>query len=153
MSKPGLGLSALESYPSPSVYWSGVHEQLQTLPDAAAYGGQPISALVLLGENTGMPEFIEVLKDALSGAWKTTVEAAEGGDKEAQQGARGNHGKLHANVEKTADPLWAAARRAALHARWRQELPWNCDELPECFAEMAEVIHDGTQLPLGVDIM
>jgi hypothetical protein len=80
ISEPGLGLSALESYPSPSVYWTRVHEQLRTLPDAAAYGGQPISALVLLGENAGIPEFIEVLKDALSGGRKTTVEATKGGD-------------------------------------------------------------------------
>jgi hypothetical protein len=151
--EPGLGLSALESYPSSSDYWTRVHEQLQILPRAAAERGWPISALVLLGENAGMPEFIEVLKDALSSARKTTVKAAEGRNEDTQQDANSEDGKLYADVEKTADPLWAAARGAALYARWKQELPWKCDELPECFGETVEAIYDGTQLPLGVDIM
>jgi hypothetical protein len=31
-----------------------------------------------------------------------------------------------------ADPLWAAARGAALYAQLRQKLPWNCTEPKGC---------------------
>lgn len=46
-----------------------------------------------------------------------------------------------------ADPLWAAARGAALYARIRQEVAWNCME-PEGYREG---IGDGKQAILVID--
>jgi hypothetical protein len=152
IAKPRLGLSALDSYPSSSDYWLEVYKQLQILPRVAAERGRPISQLVLMGENADMPEFIKVLKDALTSPWKMKGGSLSGdGDEETPKGVLLEEDKLQANLEKMADPLWAAARGAALYARWRQELPWDCEELPECLPETVDSSDDGNQMVLGVD--
>jgi hypothetical protein len=125
----------LHTYHSPSAYWADVHDHLQTLPSAVAERGRPISAVVLLGENAAMPEFLTVLRDALSGVGVTTKVMTwdEDCDHETQMSADGEGKRMvRARLEAVADPLWAAARGAALYARLRQEVPWNCMEATEC---------------------
>ena len=132
---PHLGLSMLHAYDSPSAYWADVHDHLQTLPSAVAEQGRPISAVVLLGENAAIPEFLTVLRDALSEVGVTTKAMIwdEDRDHETQVSADGESKMIvRTRLEAVADPLWAAARGAALYARLRQEVPWNCVELPEC---------------------
>lgn len=105
----------------------------------------------MLGENAGMPEFIKVLKDALSGFGKPTVEAPGRGGEETQQDVRGKNDKFQGNVERVVDPLWAAARGAALYARFRQEVPWECMEPYECNEDMMDITEKADQLFLGVE--
>jgi hypothetical protein len=40
--------------------------------------------------------------------------------------------ELDLGLDIVADPLYAAARGAALYARWRQEVPWDCVEGEGC---------------------
>jgi hypothetical protein len=91
--------------------------------------------VLLLGENAAMPEFLTVLRDALSGVsiTTTTMTRGEGRDDETQVSidAEGRR-VVRARLEALADPLWAAARGAALYARLRQEIPWDCMEPREC---------------------
>ena len=76
-----------------------------------------------------------MLRDALSGVGVPTKAMMwdEDRDHETQVSAI-EEGKrmVRARLEAVADPLWAAARGAALYARLRQEVPWNCMEAPEC---------------------
>lgn len=129
ISAPDLGLSQLNSYPSPFIYWAEVSKHLRLLTHRAAEKGRPISALVLLGESAGMPEFKKVLKDALSEKWKQEPEAELKGDGETQGDTDIQESM---QIENVVDPLWAAARGAAMYARLRQEVPWNCQELETC---------------------
>jgi hypothetical protein len=133
------------------MYWSEVHKQLQTLPRAAAEQGRPISAVVLLGENAGLPEFIKVLKDALSDPWTTRVDAARRGGQEAQLGVGVEEAKLQTDIETVAEPLWVAARGAAMYARLRQEVPWNCMEPNECHRETMDAIGKGNKIAFEGD--
>jgi hypothetical protein len=130
---PHLGLSMLSAYYSPSAYWADVHDHLQTLPRAFAERGRPISAVVLLGENAAMPEFLTVLRDALGGVAVTTIPLTWDEDRgdEIPVSAEGRR-MVRVSSEALADPLWAAARGAARYARLRQEVPWNCMEPEEC---------------------
>ena len=125
----------LHAYDSPFAYWADVHDHLQTLPSTVAEQGRPISAVVLLGENTGIPEFLTLLRDALSGVGVTTKAMMwdQDRDHETQVSADGEGKRMvRARLEAVADPLWTAARGAALYARLRQEMPWNCIEATEC---------------------
>ena len=125
----------LPTYHSPSAYWADVHSHLQILPSTVAAQGRPISALVLLGENAAMPEFLTELRDALSRVSLTTEPLAVNMDRDDETQARVATGSGRipwARSDAVADPLWAAARGAALYARLRQEVPWNCAELDEC---------------------
>ena len=125
----------LPTYDSPSAYWADVHSHLQILPSAVAAQGRPISALVLLGESAAMPELLTELRDALSRVSITTEPIAVNMDRddEAQAKVGKGGGRIPwAKSDAVADPLWAAARGAALYARLRQEVPWNCAELDEC---------------------
>jgi len=76
-----------------------------------------------------MPEFKKVLKDALSEKWKQEPEAELKGDGETQGDTDIQESM---QIENVVDPLWAAARGAAMYARLRQEVPWNCQELETC---------------------
>ena len=125
----------LPAYHSPSAYWADVYSHLQTLPSAVAGRGRSISTVLLLGENAEMPDFLTVLRDALSGVSVTTetVMWDEDRDDETQVSTDADGGRMvRARLEALADPLWAAARGAALYARLRQEAPWNCTEPREC---------------------
>jgi hypothetical protein len=150
---PHLGLSMLHTYDSRSAYWAEVHDHLQTLPSAVAEQGRPISAVVLLGENAAIPEFLTVLRDALSGVGVATKAMTwdDERDHKAQVSADGEGKRMvRARLEAVADPLWAAARGAALYARLRQELPWNCMEAPECKTDVEAGLTGGVrQVLLG----
>ena len=125
----------LPTYHSPSAYWADVHSHLQILPSTVAAQGRPISALVLLGENAAMPEFLTELRDALSRVSITREPnvVSMNRDDETQARVGPGSGRIPwARSDAVADPLWAAARGAALYARLRQEVPWNCAELDEC---------------------
>lgn len=140
ISAPHLGLSHIDSFSSPSIYWAEVSKHLQILQHKTNEEGRPISALVLLGENAGMAKFKQVLKDALSETWK---QASEGGIG-IQQGMQ---------IEDVADPLWAAAQGAAIYARWRQEVPWNCEEPDTCKDGLTDVSRKESQSLLAWEKM
>ena len=112
ISSPQLGLATLRSHPSPSAYWTEIRNQLQILPRAAAERGRPTTAVLLLGESTDNGEFTDVLNDALTSAGITLEEASR-------------------------SPVWDVARGAALYARIRQEVPWDCSEPKDCWAPIA----------------
>lgn len=109
---PELGLAALHSYPSPSAYWAEIRNHLQILPRAAAERGRPTTAVLLIGESIENGEFTDVLNDALSSAGINLEEASR-------------------------SPVWDVARGAALYARIRQEVPWDCREPEDCWAPIA----------------
>ena len=90
-------------------YWREVAVRLRSFVQVTEEKGRKISDLVLMGEKAGMREFLDVLKDAL------VLERAE-------------TMQVHAAV----DPTWAASRGAAMYARVRQEVPWNCREPDDC---------------------
>jgi hypothetical protein len=80
-----------------------------------------------------MPEFLTVLRDALSGVAVTAIPITwdeDCGD-EIPVSAEGRK-MVRARLEGLTDPLWAAARGAARYARLRQEVPWNCMKPRDC---------------------
>ncbi|KAL9094861.1 MAG: hypothetical protein Q9165_002810 [Trypethelium subeluteriae] len=90
-------------------YWRIVRMRLRSFVQEMEAKGRKISALVLMGENAGIQEFQNALKGALS------VSNIEG-----------------MQVSAAVDPTWAASRGAAMYARVRQEVPWNCREPKRC---------------------
>ena len=117
---PNLGLNAIHDYESPEGYWTDMRDWLHGFVREVEADRRPVTALVLMGENAGMEEFGEVLKDAL-------------GQERAQN--------LHVRI--VADPMWAASRGAAMYARVRQEVPWNCQEPETCDEERTRLRHKG----------
>lgn len=103
-------------------YWLEVKMRLRSFVREAEEKGKKISALVLMGENADMQEFQDVLKDAL------TLRVVE----DLQVGA-------------AVDATWAAGRGAAMYARVRQEVPWNCREPNHC-DETRLVVNRPTEL-------
>ena len=133
LAAPQLGLLMLPIY-SQSAYWAGVHDHLQTLPQVTARRGHPITAVVLLGENAAMQEFLTVLRDALSEIGITSepiIYREKALENDKSENVDWDRGSTTARSE-MADPLWAAARGAALYAQLRQRFPWNCTEPKEC---------------------
>ncbi|KAI9708734.1 MAG: hypothetical protein M1820_003689 [Bogoriella megaspora] len=91
------------------LYWRDVATRLRSFVQEAEEKGRKVSSLVLMGENAGMQEFQDVLKEAL-----------------ALRGAEIMH------VDTAVDPTWAASTGAAMYARVRQEVPWNCRAPDHC---------------------
>lgn len=139
-SAPDLGLFHLDTFSSPSIYWAEVSKHLRLLQHRANDEGRPNSALVLLGENAGMPEFKQALKDGLSEMWKQAPEV----DTRIQEGMQ---------IEDVVDPLWAAVRGAAVYARLRQEVPWNCQEPETCRDGLKDVSRKESQSLLAREKM
>jgi hypothetical protein len=134
LAAPQLGLLMLPIY-SQSAYWAGVRGHLQTLPQVAARRGHPITAVVLLGENAAMQEFLTILRDALSEIGITSepiIYRENALENDKSENVDWDRGKASTARLKVADPLWAAARGAALYAQLRQRFPWNCKERKEC---------------------
>ncbi|KAK1765028.1 hypothetical protein QBC33DRAFT_517234 [Phialemonium atrogriseum] len=98
------GFSNLPTFASPSAFWSHVRDQLMILPSKSP---RRITKLLLGGENATDPDFIATLRDALGAPASLSDDGIP-------------------------DPTFAAARGAALYARWRQEAPWDCVEDDEC---------------------
>lgn len=118
------GLDSLTSYASTAAYWAHVRAQLRsTLESATGWGRRPITKVILLGESATNLDFQTALKDALSGV--TMLPSAE-----VSLQVSAEQPEMSSDV--VADPVYAAARGAALYARWRQEVPWNCTERETC---------------------
>lgn len=119
------GLDSLESFPSTSAYWAHIQAQLRAVPESATgWGRRPITKLLLLGESASNPGFLTALKDALAHIAMLPMEA------NPYIGAA--QPDVSVDVAVAVDPLYAAARGAALYARWRQEVPWDCTEHEGC---------------------
>lgn len=75
-----------------------------------------------MGESVSDPKFKEALKDAMThlALLPSAVTPHIGA---AQPDPR---------MDMVVNPVYAAARGAALYARWRQEAPWDCVEGEEC---------------------
>ncbi|KAL9066357.1 MAG: hypothetical protein Q9157_007168 [Trypethelium eluteriae] len=90
-------------------YWRDVGMRVRSFVQELEAKSRKISALVLMGENAGMQEFQDALKGALA---MSRVEDMQ--------------------VSAAVDPTWAASVGAAMYARVRQEVPWNCREPKRC---------------------
>ena len=116
----------------------------------AAQRGQPITALTLLGENAAMQEFRLALKDALGRVENRPLEnELKGEDGSSSEGDK----TLDSHTDISADPLWAAARGAAMYARVRQEVPWSCLEPESCREDLKDVTFESSQAFLGKEHM
>ena len=111
------GLSSLSKYTDGMVFWQAIQSQLLILPRKSSL---PITKIILMGERATNPKFLEVLRDALSDMKIHYVKKYE---------IKESDFDVKIDVENIADPLFAAARGAALYARWRQEAPLNCEEM------------------------
>lgn len=117
---PELGYYFLPNYRRPEEYWAEVVSQLKRFLDGIRASGSKVTQLVLMGERAGEEEFSTALKNALDD---------------------GNTRELR--LSSVVDVTWAASRGAAMYARVRQEVPWNCSEPEECGTEqVAHLIND-----------
>jgi hypothetical protein len=117
---PRLGYHSLPNFRRPEEYWAEVVSQLKRFLDGIHASGSKVTKVVLMGERAGDEEFAMALKNAF-------------GD--------GNTQELR--LSHVLDSTWAASRGAAIYARVRQEVPWNCKEPEECETEqMARLIYD-----------
>jgi len=122
------GLDAIDSYNSSLDYWTHVQEQLGALLRWANQPGNAdrrfkgkITKFMLLGDSAGDTRLHTALKKALGG-----LEVA----KSALEDTIGVDGFTAHTIP---DPKFAAARGAAIYARWRLESTWYCQEERECF--------------------
>jgi hypothetical protein len=122
------GLNSLPNYPSAQAFWAHVTSQLRKLPAEAATEPRyrPITKVLLAGESVKEDGFLAALKDAMAEVSSSALlEATSNGTGQANDA-------LGSAADKMVDPTFAAARGAALYARWRQEAPWGCVEYQEC---------------------
>jgi hypothetical protein len=112
---PELGYHSLPKYRDPEEYWAEVVSQLKRFLDGISQSGIQVTEVILMGEKAGEEEFATALKNASGGG--------------------------NTKVATVVEPTWAAARGAAMYARVRQEVPWNCSEPQECETES----RDGTR--------
>jgi hypothetical protein len=108
----GAGLDSRSRFPSDGDYWAHIRTLIVKL---ARQNSQPVSILLLGGENATNSMFLATVRDAL--AWLTPT--------------------LLLNVDATTvvDPTFAAARGMAIYARRRQEAPGHCVERDRCDEE------------------
>ena len=110
------GLEALPSHPSADAYWDHVRDAIKSFVQSTIdfCASRPFTTVLLLGESATDPDFLRVLRDTL---------------REIQ----GSENPTALNVDKVADPLYAAARGAAEFAKRIQEAPpHNCIEDKSC---------------------
>ncbi|KAJ5218194.1 uncharacterized protein N7498_000293 [Penicillium cinerascens] len=91
-----------------------LRQQLLVLPQESEF---IVTHVLLAGESATNPQFLAVLKDALS---------------ELSPIMSPDLKMTIANSSKALNPTFAAARGAALYARRRQEVQADCQEPPEC---------------------
>ena len=101
-----------------------------------------MTKVVLAGESATDPHFLGTLRDALQEVtavhhlealprpWTEAVQWRM--EKQKHQGWNLTFDRDLQN-QVVIDPLFAAARGAALYARWRQEAPYECVEKEECY--------------------
>lgn len=129
LAAPTLGFGQAPTEAPTSRYWADVSAHLAELPRAAALRGRPITAVVLLGEHGDMPELADALRDALAGLNIAQPSPSQEHDKSEAAASAANP---VARIVGVTEPLYAAARGAALYARVRQEVPWDCREPERC---------------------
>jgi hypothetical protein len=102
----------------PAEFWTRVQSHLRTLP---LEHPRPITRLLLAGDSAKNEMFLKVLRDALA---------------EVSSIQRAHTVQLDSSVRVTSsnlvNPVFAAARGAAIYARRRQEAPADCVELKAC---------------------
>jgi hypothetical protein len=106
------GLDSRSKFPSDGDYWAHIRTLIVVL---ARQGSQPVSMLLLGGENATNSMFLETVRDAL--AWLTPTLP------------------LNFDVTTVVDPTFAAARGMAMYARRRQEAAGHCVERERCNEE------------------
>lgn len=94
--------------------WERLRQQLLVLPRESEF---TVTHVLLAGESATNPQFLAVLKDALSELSPILSQDLK---------------MTVANSSTTLNPTFAAARGAALYARRRQEVQADCEEPPEC---------------------
>ncbi|CAK1358762.1 uncharacterized protein RHO25_002187 [Cercospora beticola] len=106
-----LGLDNMPQFPSEDAYWDSMRDKL--VPPRNSVYGRPITHVIVGGEAAMMPGFRNALREALVNASvsQSAVDAIINTD------------------ESCPFPLHAAARGAALLARWRQEARLHCFEM------------------------
>ncbi|KAI9867546.1 MAG: hypothetical protein M1813_008345 [Trichoglossum hirsutum] len=104
-----LGLSALDQTPDPAAYWDLVRSAIR---DIALKSPQPITTLLLLGEESTNATFLDVVRDALRDLLGFDL--------------------LRVGILSSPEPLYVAAKGAAEFAKRFQETPWNCKEPERC---------------------
>lgn len=119
----GVDKLAGSEYPSAGAFWEYVREQLVVLLRQKHLFPTKV---LLGGKNATNREFLRVLKDVLQDIWFQDPNLNE--YKEVDVG-------FLVDGDLDIDPTFAAARRAALYARWRQEAPFHYVERHECEEE------------------
>ncbi|KAJ4250978.1 hypothetical protein NW762_011628 [Fusarium torreyae] len=112
------GLNACGTFDSDKIYWDHVGGRLRNLLDKLP-AKVTLTRVMLVGENSTHPAFLERLRDALesSGYSQDRMLITKGEANDA------------------IDPTFSSARGAAQYARWRQEAPMGCLEPIECLDE------------------
>ncbi|WPB02509.1 uncharacterized protein RHO25_007145 [Cercospora beticola] len=108
---PEVGTDMMGNYSSEADYWDALQQKL--VPEERDTG-YPISLVLLAGDSIEIPEAREALMKALGDRLGPPYTARTS--------------KLRASLVAYAPPVYAAARGAALYARWRQEVPYGCAE-------------------------
>lgn len=123
------GLASLHVAPSPDIFWKQIQRDLTKLPPEF---DRAITKVVLTGdESITNPQFQATLRDALheivNSSHLPTNDQSEIDIAALVQGVT--------NSERLPDPIYAAARGAALYARWRHESLFYCYEEDICDAQ------------------
>lgn len=105
-----LGLGSLSHFPDASTYWNRVRS---TISGVAATAPEPLTTLLLLGEDGADEKFLDVVRDALGGMQALTT-------------------SRFWSLSVQNDPLYTAATGAAEFAKRFQEMPWGCKEPARC---------------------
>lgn len=110
------GLAGINNSTSPDEFWARVGSYIEdTAQQILDSTDKPFTDLLLLGDNGTHPEFLRVLRESLAGLTVDNVA-----------------------IKTIVDPTFAAARGAALYARWRQESPYGCMESQNCAGKRQE---------------
>ena len=123
------GVDSASSFSTESDYWDHVKKQLSVLPKSQrirdpSWVRRQISVLLLLGESASNPKFLSTVKDALAelDVLPSVIDRALTVRQDVMS-------------VRVADPLFAAARGAAIYARWKLEGLGDCQELNSCFEQ------------------
>ncbi|KAH6669265.1 hypothetical protein B0J14DRAFT_641177 [Halenospora varia] len=120
------GLESMARYGMPSEFWVHVRGRLRDVAQqalASTNGG--LTKVLLLGENATNPDFLDALRESVA----DLVGSKSSGDTVIREAV-------------LADPVFVGARGAAQYARWRQEAPFGCRELPTCEDQRKERVND-----------
>lgn len=112
------GLNFRNDFISEEAFWAYIGGRLKTLVSRLPL---KLTRVWLVGENSSHPAFPSAIRDAMEGSGHGYVVGRSGlGDEQVLQ--RG--GKI--------SPTFSSARGPAQYARWRQQAPLGCYEVPGC---------------------